>query len=131
LEDRFYLFETKFFDDAAAMIKFLDAHLTDTIVLSLDHDLELKPNQNGGLTDPGTGREVADYLARQAPVCPVIIHASNVPAALGMEMVLREALWETHRVLPFDDLEWIPTQWFRSVRRAIVGSARKRMENPS
>ena len=72
------------------------------------------------MLDPGTGREVADYLAAKTPVCPVVIHTTNTPAALGMEMVLKDAHWKTYRVLPFDDLEWIPTDWFRTVRRAIV-----------
>ena len=123
LEDRFYQFEAGFFDDAREMTEYLDSHLDETILISLDHDLELKSNGAGDTLDPGTGREVADYLARHRPVCPVIIHTTNAPAAAGMEMVLQENKWETRRVAPFGDLEWIPTQWFRNVRQAIVATA--------
>ncbi len=120
LADRFSRFECRFFDDAASVREYLEAHLSDTIVICLDHDLELKEDLSGEIVDPGTGREVADYLAGKAPVCPVVIHTTNAPAASGMEMVLRDAHWKTFRVIPFDDLEWIPTDWFRTVRRAIV-----------
>jgi hypothetical protein len=55
----------------------------------------------------------------------VVIHSTNSAAATGMEMVLQEAQWQTRRVVPFGDLEWIPTQWFRAVRRAIVAQAKR------
>ena len=126
LADRFFQYETRFFDDASEMIAFLDNNLCDTIVLSLDHDLELKPGGEGRWLDPGTGRDLADYLVHHSPSCPVIIHTSNGDAAQGMEMVLREAGWQTQRVLPMEDNDWIPGPWFRSIRRAIVGSVRPR-----
>jgi hypothetical protein len=121
LADRFYQYDTRIFDDAAEMIRFLDEHLADTLVISLDHDLELKPGPHGRRTDPGTGREVADYLAGKEPVCPTIIHTTNSQAAVGMEMVLHDAGWETRRVVPCDELRWIETHWFPAIRRAIVG----------
>ncbi len=123
LADRFHQFETRFFDEAAEMIAFLDENLAETIVLSLDHDLELKPGGEGRWLDPGTGRDLANYLAAHEPTCPVIIHTSNGDAAIGMEMVLQDAGWQTQRVLPMDDTAWIPGPWFRSIRKAIVGSA--------
>jgi hypothetical protein len=46
-----------------------------------------------------------------------------------MEMALDEAGWETHRVLPFGDLEWIPKVWFRAVRDTIVGAAHRGLED--
>jgi CheY-like chemotaxis protein len=125
LKDRFYTYDARIFDDAGAMIRYLEEHLADTLVISLDHDLELKPGPDGRCFDPGTGREVADYLANKEPVCPVIIHTSNSQAALGMEMVLKDAHWKTRRVLPFDDSHWIATDWFPAVRRAIVGPIRR------
>ncbi|HEX5271066.1 MAG TPA: cyclic-phosphate processing receiver domain-containing protein [Gemmataceae bacterium] len=120
LTDRFSRFECHFFDDAAGVRDYLETNLADTIVICLDHDLELKQFPSGEVVDPGTGREVADYLAGKSPVCPVVIHTTNAPAGRGMEMVLRDAHWKTFRVIPFDDLAWIPTDWFRTVRRAIV-----------
>jgi CheY-like chemotaxis protein len=126
LTDRFYSYEHRFFDDSGEMIRYLGDHLADTIVISLDHDLELKPGPHGRCLDPGSGREVADYLATQAPVCPVILQTTNAPAAAGMELVLREAGWKTRRVVPFDDLRWIETDWYPAIRRAIVGPTSRR-----
>src|SRR5438105_2627012 len=81
LEDRFYQFQARFFDEPAAMMDYLRTHLPETVVICLDHDLELKPGPDGLLIDPGTGREVAEFLARHTPVCPVVIHSSNSAAA--------------------------------------------------
>jgi CheY-like chemotaxis protein len=120
LQDRFHQFEQRFFDGAPEMMDYLETHLEDTIVIGLDHDLELKPGPKGTVTDPGTGRDIADYLARRPPVCPVVLHTTNSPAAQGMEGVLQEAGWHTRRVYPLGDLEWIPTEWFRAIRQAIV-----------
>src|SRR5262245_30831024 len=125
LADRFYQYDVHIFDEADEMIRFLDQHLADTLVISLDHDLELKPDPQGRLIDPGTGREVADFLAGKKPVCPVIIHTTNADAAAGMDLVLREARWQTRRVVPFDDMEWIGLNWFPAIRRAVVGPIRK------
>jgi hypothetical protein len=131
LADRFPQFEARFFEEPAPMIAYLRDHLPDAAVISLDHDLDLKPGPDGRLIDPGTGREVADFLARQTPVCPVVIHTTNSVAAVGMEMTLTESCWKTQRVVPFGDLEWIPTQWFRAVRRAIVGPRRRQSAGSS
>jgi hypothetical protein len=129
LKDRFSHFDLRFFAIPKEMTRFFDDHLSETIAISLDHDLDLQP-EAGRLTDPGTGREVADYLAGHHPVCPVILHSTNSLAASGMELVLREAGWQTFRVVPFDDLVWIATDWFRAMRRAIVGPVKKAAENP-
>ncbi len=120
LADRFYQFEHVFFDSSTELNEYLEKHLNEVIVLSLDHDLELKVDSTGTTNDAGTGREVADYLARQGPSCPVIIHSTNEFGALGMEGVLREAGWKTCRVTPFDDLLWVHEAWFPAIRRAIV-----------
>jgi hypothetical protein len=121
LADRFGQFDTLFFAVSSEMNAYLDAHLSETLAISLDHDLDLLPGANGTWIDPGTGREVADFLAGRAPVCPIIIHTTNVPAAAGMEFALQEASWVTERVVPHDDLEWIAADWFPALRRAIVG----------
>jgi DNA-binding NarL/FixJ family response regulator len=125
LAERFHQFAATFFEHPAVMIDYLRSHLADAVLISLDHDLELLPGPEGKLIDPGTGREVADFLARHTPVCPVVIHTSNSAAATGMEMVLAEAHWKTYRVVPCDDLTWIATQWVRTVRRAIFGPNRR------
>jgi hypothetical protein len=121
LADRFYTFDAHFFDDARETIQFLDAHLADTLVISLDNDLELKNGPDGQSVDPGTGREVADFLAGKALGCPVILASTNSFDVDAMEDEFRDAGWKTCRVVPFDDMNWIQTDWFFAMRRAIVG----------
>jgi hypothetical protein len=121
LGDRFPHFEIVFFDEAAAAIGYLQDHLEEIAVVGLDHDLEIKTTPEGVLHDPGTGRQVADFLANVKPICPVVVHSSNGPAAFGMEATLRESGWKTFQVAPYGELEWIPAQWFRCMRRAMVG----------
>ena len=121
LADRFYMFDAHFFDEAGEMIRFLDQHLPETLVIALDNDLDLKPGPGGRMIDPGSGVEVAEYLARKAPVCPVIIHTTNADAAEAMKSALHTAGWRTQRVIPFDDMQWIESNWFFAMRRAIVG----------
>jgi CheY-like chemotaxis protein len=129
LRDRFYQYDLAFFDDAKQMVTYLETNLSGALVISLDHDLDSKHQSNGKAVDPGTGRAVADFLAQHTPVCPVIIHTTNSAAGDGMEFMLREAHWETHRVHPFGDLEWIPTKWLRTLRNAVVASAKPRAKN--
>jgi Cyclic-phosphate processing Receiver domain len=125
LEDKFYQFEKRFFDTPAAMIGFFKKELPEVVAISLDHDFELVPAGDGKVHDPGTGREVADFLAQQIPSCPVIIHSSNSSAATAMEMLLQEANWPTYRVCPCGDLDWIAGAWLRTMRNAIVRSVKE------
>jgi hypothetical protein len=125
LADRFRQFDLLFFDTANEMKEYLESHFHDVIAVSLDHDLELKVDTVGQVHDPGTGREIADYLAGRRPSFPVIIHSTNSFGAIGMESVLQDAGWETYRVSPFDDLQWVHDSWFPAIRRAIVRSPRK------
>ena len=129
VHDRFHQYETVFFDDARKMRAYLETQLRGALIISLDHDLVAKPQHNGESLDPGTGREVADFLAMRTPSCPIINHTTNSAAGDGMEFLLREAHWETHRVHPWGDLEWISSQWFRTLRNAIVASARPRQKS--
>jgi len=123
--DRFYTFDACFFDNAPETIRYLAANLADTLVVSLDNDLDMKPGPDGGMIDSGEGRQVAEFLAGHAPVCPVVIHTTNAPAAEAMLESLRGAGWKTRRVVPFDDTAWIASAWFPAVRRAIVGPVRR------
>jgi hypothetical protein len=132
LGDRFYTFDAHFFDESGEMIRFLDQHLAETLVISLDNDLELKPGPRGRMIDPGSGVEVAEFLAGKPPTCPVVIHTTNTDAAAAMKTVLGAASWRTHRVVPFDDTTWIESDWFFAIRRAIVGPiTRKHSESRS
>src|SRR5581483_7097955 len=110
--------------EPSELIGFLGRHLSEVLVIGLDHDIELKPGSNGPCVDPGTGLQVAEFLAQNEPTCPVIIHTTNSQAADRMQRVLKAAGWSTRRVVPFDDMKWIETDWFRAIRRAIVGPLR-------
>lgn len=111
---------TQFFKTAFETIDWLKTHLSDTGFIALDHDLEmLEGDDPRKLVDPGTGRDVANFLATQEPVCPVIIHTTNMPAGVGMEMALKEAGWATRRIVPYGDLEWIPEIWFPTVSKLL------------
>ncbi|MCA9067584.1 MAG: hypothetical protein KDA84_01590 [Planctomycetaceae bacterium] len=106
-----------FFKTALDTIDWFTGHLSETRFIALDHDLEmLEGDHPHKLIDPGTGRDVADFLATQQPVCPVIIHTTNFPAGVGMETTLKEARWKTKRIVPYGDLEWIPELWFPTVK---------------
>jgi hypothetical protein len=121
IADRFYTFETHFFDESAAMIRFLAAHLKDTIAISLDNDLEFKPGPDGRMIDSGSGVDVVEFLKHHEPSCQVIIHTTNTNAAETSIEMLKDAGWTTRRVIPFDDMAWIDSNWFFAVRRALVG----------
>ena len=121
IADRFYTFDARFFDESAAMVAFLDAHLGETVAISLDNDLDMKPGPDGRNIDVGEGRQVADFLATREPVCPVVIATTNASAAVGMTETLRAAGWKTRCVLPFDDTAWVAADWFPAMRRALVG----------
>ena len=104
-----------FFDNAPDMICWLKDHLEDAALICLDHDLGPNRKRDGDIFDPGTGRNVADYLATRVPICPILIHTSNSMAAPGMEMVLKDAGWVNFRSYPSDDLEWIQAYWINDV----------------
>src|SRR4051812_25293524 len=60
---------------ARRMIGEVEPFLPVARLISLDHDLE---PVEGETEDPGDGIDVARFLAVLPPVCPVIIHSSNV-----------------------------------------------------
>jgi len=122
LADKFPFFQRRFFRSAPEASAWLERNLTTVICLALDHDLEPVPG-SAPEYDPGTGRDVADFLAQRQPQCPVIVHSTNVPAAMGMELVLTDAGWSITRVTPYNDVEWIAASWLPAVREAIVQSA--------
>ena len=94
--------------DAPSMIAEVEPRLAAADLISLDHDLYKLPTATG---DPGTGRDVADYLAEFAPPCPLIIHSTNTDAAWGMYNVLREAGWQVELVHHLNQHGWIRELW--------------------
>jgi hypothetical protein len=81
----------QYFTSSRVMVEWLRINLSGVILISLDHDLELLPGENGG-NGGLRNREVADLLATQSARCPVLIHSTNYPAAVGMEMVFVERM---------------------------------------
>ena len=112
----------QYFTSSSAMVEWLRVNLSGAIFISLDHDLELLPGEDGRMVDCGTGREVADFLATQTAHCPVVIHSTNYPAAVGMEMALGDSGWTVETIAPYGDLEWIEEAWFPVVKKWIVPS---------
>ena len=107
------------FDNAPDMIDWLTNHLDDASLICLDHDLGPNRSRNGSVFDPGTGRDVADYLASRRPVCPILIHTTNSMAAPGMALVLEDSGWRHSRVVPYNDLEWVSQEWIDEVSKAL------------
>lgn len=107
--------ECAFRATAPEMIEFLEEHASETALVSLDHDLG--PNREIGdeVIDPGTGRDVADWLTNHGPAGPVIVHSSNGFAARGMVLVLEDAGYRTERIVPWGDLDWVEASWFPTV----------------
>jgi hypothetical protein len=89
------------------------------VLVSLDHDLPLQQMRDERPVDAGTGRMVADHLARCEPTCPVIVHTSNEYFGPGMMRVLRDAGWTHCRVYPHGNCEWVGTAWAEAVRQYI------------
>ena len=100
-------FELKIWREAPSMIAECEAFFPSTALISLDHDLNPQP---GATTDPGTGLDVAKFLAVCRPVCPVIIHSTNADRAYSMHNELRFADWTAERVGPIGD-NWIEPLW--------------------
>ncbi len=113
-------YRLQFIVNAPDMIEWLGHHLPETRLICLDHDLGLSIERDGEMFDAGTGRDVVDYLLTQEPACPVIVHSSNSIAAAGMEFALDEAGWTHRRVVPFDDLEWIESDWTPECAKATL-----------
>jgi hypothetical protein len=108
------------FDNAPDTIDWLQDHLEEALLICLDHDLGPNRVRDGDVFDPGTGRDVADYLATRKPCCPVVIHTTNSLAAPGMTMTLEDAGWSWARVVPYNDLEWVRADWVDYVLKALA-----------
>jgi len=121
LADKFPFFDVRFFRTAYAAIEWIPEHSSQIICLSLDHDLEAP----AGEPDPGSGRDVAEFVARLQPQFPIVIHSTNTHAAIAMEALLQERGWTVSRVLPYGDLAWLAEIWLPAIRAAVVDSARQ------
>ena len=107
-----------FFENALEMISWLQQHLGEVLLISLDHDLPML-DANGQPTDRGDGRMVADFLASTLPTCPVIVHSSNAECAPGMYFTLKENKRPTVRIVPYEDQVWVRDAWKPQLLRWI------------
>lgn len=124
LDDRFYMYEHRYFRRADEMIDWLTQNLEQTLVVSLDHDLEPERDEN-----PGTGRIVADYLAMKTPRFPIVLHSTNRNAVQGMKQILEDAGWSVDTVSPYGDLDWVDEVWWPLLRGKIVDQAVPKSES--
>jgi len=109
-------FEMKIWKDAPSMIAEAEAFFPSAALISLHHDLNPRP---GATADPGTGLDLARYLADFPPACPVLIHSSNTDRAWSIHNELRFAEWTVDRIGPLGE-DWIGTFWLRRVRELVT-----------
>src|SRR5687767_7979103 len=102
-------FELLFWDDAKRMQHECERYLPHAALISLEHDLNTPPGASAD-ADPGSGLEVAKFLAEKTPVCPVIVHTANTDRSFSIINELRFAEWRVDRVGPIGD-RWIEKYW--------------------
>jgi putative addiction module component (TIGR02574 family) len=119
MQDRFPQFVTRIARTSGSMIQLLERAGDRVHGIALDHDLEDVCTGESRF-DAGDGRRVADYLAKRWPLCPVIVHTTNLSAGDGMERVLSDAGWEVTRITPYGHLDWIHEMWFAAMRAALL-----------
>jgi ADP-ribosylglycohydrolase len=105
----------KVWHDAPSMIAECESYFPSTALISLDHDLNPQP---GAIRDPGTGMDVARFLADFHPVCPVILHSTNADRVWSMHNEFRFARWTTERVGPLGN-DWIRESWLPMARTIL------------
>lgn len=102
--------------DAPSMLEECAEFFPEAEFISLDHDLNPLP---GATRDPGTGLQVAKFLAGYHAICPVLIHSTNTDAAWSMHNELRFARWPVDRLGPLGD-DWISRLWLPKVRTMLA-----------
>ena len=112
-------YDAVFFDNTPEMLDWLKVNLDKTGLICLDHDLGPDRMIKGEMADPGTGRDIANYLETQEPTCPVIIHTTNSFGRDAMRFALQDAKWDTTVILPSAEISWIKNAWFSAVKKAI------------
>jgi ADP-ribosylglycohydrolase len=109
-------YELKIWRDAQSMTSDCEACFANAALISLDHDLNPAP---GVTEDPGTGLDVAKFLAECRPVCPVIIHSTNTDRSWSMHNELRFADWIVDKVGPIGS-DWIEKLWLPKAQELLT-----------
>jgi len=105
---------------ASQMINELPSYLDQATLISLDHDLYKQYDND---PEPGCGRDVANYLAEQAPSCPIVIHSTNTDAAWGMYNELTSTGWKVEIIHHLDEPRWIQIRWLELAQKLINAEA--------
>ena len=108
-----------FFDSAPDMIAWLARHLDTVALVSLTHDLGPSRFRDGMLFDPGTGRDVTDFLVELDRSFPVVVHATAGTRSKGMLKLLEHAEWPCAQVEPKANIEWISALWVPRVAELL------------
>jgi len=103
--------QLEFFDSAPDMIAWLARHLDSVALVSLTHDLGPSRFRDGMLFDPGSGRDVTDFLVEMDRSFPVVVHTTAGPRSREMLKLLERAGWPSAQVEPKKNLRWISADW--------------------
>lgn len=113
--------------DARRMIAECHDALAEAALISLDHDLN---KENEDSPDPGDGVQVAEFLAKLPPICPVILHTSNAERVWSMHNEFRFGGWQPERVVPLGDA-WIAQSWLPMARSLLGKTEENVFYNPT
>ena len=111
------------FDSAPDMIAWLARHIDVVGVVSLAHDLGPSRLRDGMLFDPGTGRDVTDFLVEMDRSFPVVVHTPHTSAGKRMLALLEQAHWPCFRIEPTNDSSWISSDWVPRISELLSGSS--------
>jgi ADP-ribosylglycohydrolase len=101
------------------MISEIHQVLVDAALISLEHDLK---KENDDSPEPGDGVQVAEFLAKLPPICPVILHSSNAERVWSMHNEFRFGRWQAERVMPLGN-DWVARAWLPMVRSVLHSAA--------
>ena len=104
-----------FIDNSPDAVVWLSRNLPRCGLISLDHDLGGEQIRDGQMFDPGTGRDIACYLAERSPVCQVIIHTDNFFIRPRMQNILDSGNWTHTYVSPGNSVAWVCDDWLPKV----------------
>jgi hypothetical protein len=111
--------ELEYFDNAPDMIAWLARHLDNVALVSLTHDLGPSRFRDGMLFDPGTGRDVTDFLVEMERTFPVVVHTPAGSRNRDMLLPLEHAGWPCSRIESKKNIEWIRTGWTPQVAKLL------------
>ncbi len=96
-------------------IAWLQQYKDEVTLYSLDNDLVLLDYDG----DEGEGWQLCEWMLAHARKAPVICHTTNSHAGHKMKFACSDAGWAFHRVVPYNDCEWIEETWIRTVKEIL------------